>query len=119
MAVNAAALETYDSITIREDLADAENMISPTETPFVSLIAGKNKATATKHEWPVVELGRLLIPHSVLMVLRRLKNCRSRSATSSRNSSVTRKPSLLPVSLAILVQLLVQPFVNRPASQPS
>lgn len=57
MAVNAAALETYDSITIREDLSDAENMISPTETPFISMIAGKNKATATKHEWPVTELG--------------------------------------------------------------
>jgi len=57
MTVNAAALETYDSITIREDLSDAENMISPTETPFVSLIVGKNKAKATKHEWPVTELG--------------------------------------------------------------
>jgi len=57
MTVNAAALETYDSITIREDLADAENMISPTETPFISMICGKNKATNTKHEWPVAELG--------------------------------------------------------------
>jgi len=57
MAVNAAALETYDSITIREDLSDAENMISPTETPFCSMIAGRNKAKATKHEWPTTVLG--------------------------------------------------------------
>ena len=57
MAVNAQALETYDSITIREDLAEAENMISPTETPFISMIVGKNKATNTKHEWPMTELG--------------------------------------------------------------
>jgi len=56
MAVNAATLETYDSVTIREDLSDAENMISPTETPFISMIAGENSATATKHEWPLVEL---------------------------------------------------------------
>jgi hypothetical protein len=57
MAVNSAALETYDSKTIREDLTDAENMISPTETPFISSIAGKASCTNTKHEWPVVELG--------------------------------------------------------------
>lgn len=57
MAVNSSALETYDSKTIREDLTDAENMISPTETPFISSIAGKGSATNTKHEWPVVELG--------------------------------------------------------------
>lgn len=57
MAVAAAALETYDSKTIREDLTDAENMISPTETPFISSIAGKGSCSNTKHEWPVVELG--------------------------------------------------------------
>ena len=57
MAVNSAALETYDSKTIREDLTDAENMISPTETPFISSIAGKGTAANTKFEWPVVELG--------------------------------------------------------------
>jgi hypothetical protein len=56
-AVNAATLETYDSKTIREDLTDAENMISPTETPFISSIAGKTSATNTKHEWPLIELG--------------------------------------------------------------
>lgn len=57
MAVNSSALETYDSKTIREDLTDAENMISPTETPFISSIAGKGSCSNTKHEWPVVELG--------------------------------------------------------------
>jgi len=56
-AVAANALETYDSITIREDLTDAENMISPTETPFISRIAGKTSATNKYHEWPVVELA--------------------------------------------------------------
>lgn len=57
MAVEAAALETYDMTTIREDLSDAENMISPTETPFMSMIAGTNKAKSTLHEWPLTELG--------------------------------------------------------------
>ena len=57
MAVEAAALETYDMTTIREDLTDAENMISPTETPFQSMIAGSGKSKSTLHEWPMTELG--------------------------------------------------------------
>jgi hypothetical protein len=57
MAVAANALETYDSVTIREDLSDAENMISPTETPFISMIAGTNSATNKYHEWPLLELS--------------------------------------------------------------
>lgn len=57
MAVEAAALETYDMTTIREDLSDAENLISPTETPFMSMIVGTNKAKNTLHEWPLTELG--------------------------------------------------------------
>ena len=57
MAVNTSALESYDSKTIREELSDAENMISPTETPFLSSIAKKDTCTNTKCEWPVVELG--------------------------------------------------------------
>ena len=56
-AVAANALETYDSITIREDLSDAENMISPVETPFMSRIAGRTTASNKYHEWPIVELG--------------------------------------------------------------
>jgi Family of unknown function (DUF5309) len=57
MGVTSGTLETYSSATIREDLADAENMITPTETPFMSMIAGRAKAaTNTKHEWIVVAL---------------------------------------------------------------
>lgn len=56
-AVNAATLQTYDSSTIREDLSDAENMISPTDTPFTSRIAGSKSVDNTKHEWLVVELA--------------------------------------------------------------
>lgn len=56
-AVAANALETYDSITIREDLSDAENMISPVETPFMSRIAGRTTASNKYHEWGIVELA--------------------------------------------------------------
>lgn len=57
MAVPAATLETYDMTTIREDLTDAENMISPSETPFLSMIADKGSAKHVLHEWPLTELG--------------------------------------------------------------
>jgi hypothetical protein len=57
MAVAAEALETYDSNTIREDLSDAENMISPTETPFYSMIAGRASASNVQFDWPVVALA--------------------------------------------------------------
>jgi hypothetical protein len=41
---------TYDAVGNREDLSDIIYDVSPTETPFLSMI-GKTKATATKHEW--------------------------------------------------------------------
>ena len=55
MAVHANATETFDSNLIREDLAEAFSLISPTETPFLQMV-GKSTATNTLHEWPVVEL---------------------------------------------------------------
>jgi len=57
MAVAANALETYDLTTIREDLMNADNMISPTETPFTSMIADQGKAENTYHEWPLTALN--------------------------------------------------------------
>ena len=57
MAVDANTLEQYDSLTIREDLSSEENMISPYETPYQSMIAGRGVATNILHEWPLVELA--------------------------------------------------------------
>lgn len=50
MAQPADTHSTYDAIGNREDLSDIIHDVSPTETPFLTAI-GKNKATATKHEW--------------------------------------------------------------------
>jgi hypothetical protein len=41
---------SYDAIGNREDLSDIIHDVSPTETPFLTMIP-KTKATATKHEW--------------------------------------------------------------------
>ena len=45
-----AKYQTYQTIGIREDLADIIYSISPTETPFMSGVA-KSKATNTVHSW--------------------------------------------------------------------
>ena len=45
-----AKYQTYQTIGIREDLADIIYSISPTETPFMSGVA-KTKATNTLHQW--------------------------------------------------------------------
>lgn len=50
MAVPTMALQTYQGIGNREDLEDALYMISPTQTPFMTM-CGRKKAEATYHEW--------------------------------------------------------------------
>lgn len=50
MALPTNSFTTYDAIGNREDLSDLIAMISPTDTPFQSGIAGRT-ATATKFEW--------------------------------------------------------------------
>lgn len=51
MAYLAGTLVTTDAIGNREDLEDLIYKISPTQTPFMSMIASRGKAKATYHEW--------------------------------------------------------------------
>jgi len=55
MAIPADTFETYDSVGIREDLADIIYNISPSETPFMSNV-GKGSSKGTFHEWQVDSL---------------------------------------------------------------
>jgi hypothetical protein len=55
MAVNANTNKTYDVNTLREDLQEALIMITPTETPFMSMI-GDTDVEQTKWEWVTVDL---------------------------------------------------------------
>ena len=57
MAVDAQTIETYDNTVIRDDLEQQYTMISPEETPFQTAIGTGPAATATYHEWTVVELA--------------------------------------------------------------
>ena len=47
---------TSAAVGNREDLTDMIYRITPTDTPFMSMIA-KSKATATKHEWQTQQLA--------------------------------------------------------------
>lgn len=50
MAVPTGTFQTFQQIGNREDLSDIIDMISPTQTPFITGCK-KGKATATFHEW--------------------------------------------------------------------
>jgi hypothetical protein len=50
MAAPAGTFQVYQSVGNREDLEDVIYSISPTDTPFVSMI-GRGKAKAVYHEW--------------------------------------------------------------------
>lgn len=50
MAYLAGTFQTYHAIGNREDLTDDIYNLSPTETPFMSQIAGRAKAKATYHK---------------------------------------------------------------------
>lgn len=66
MAVAAQTIETYDNTVIREDLEQQYNMISPEETPFQTAIGVGPRATATYHEWTVVELATPVTTNRVI-----------------------------------------------------
>ena len=59
-----AVFQTYQTVGIREDLADIIYSISPTETPFMSGIA-KEKATNTSHQWQTDALAAVAANHAV------------------------------------------------------
>lgn len=50
MAVVTNTFTTYDAIGMREDLSDIVDMISPTDTPFLSALK-KSKCSARYFEW--------------------------------------------------------------------
>ena len=50
MAQPSNMFDTYDTVGLREDLADVIYNISPEDTPILSAIP-RAKATSTKHEW--------------------------------------------------------------------
>lgn len=49
--------DSYDAVGNREDLIDAIYNISPTDTPFISMIADRGVATAVLHEWQTDSLA--------------------------------------------------------------
>ena len=58
-----AVFQTYQTVGIREDLADIIYSISPTETPFMSGVA-KARATNTSHQWQTDALAAVAANHA-------------------------------------------------------
>lgn len=56
MTVVTNTFTTYDAIGQREDLSDIIDMISPTDTPFLSALK-KGKAASRKIEWQTDSLA--------------------------------------------------------------
>ena len=57
MGIIANTFQTFQAKGNREDLSDIIYNISPTDTPLLSAI-GKEKATATLHEWQTDALAQ-------------------------------------------------------------
>ena len=66
MSLPANTFATYASIGNREDLEDVIYNVAPTDTPFVSMMTERTKATAVNHEWQTDTLDAAVTTNAVL-----------------------------------------------------
>ena len=100
MAVDANTGITYDLASAnREDLLDLITIISPTQTPFFSMVS-KGSAAATLHEWLTDELTA----HKV-------------DAGKLEGDDAIFDPLEVPVRLKNVTQILTHPSLQPPATQ--
>ena len=66
MSLPANTFATYASIGNREDLEDVIYNVAPTDTPFVSMMTERTKATAVNHEWQTDTLASASTSNAVL-----------------------------------------------------
>lgn len=85
--------QTYTAIGMREDLTDVIYNISPTDTPFMSSI-GKNKATATFHEWQTDSLAAAALGGAV-------EGADQSSITASPTTRVGNRTQIFTKAIAI------------------
>jgi hypothetical protein len=85
--------QTYTAIGMREDLSDVIYNISPTDTPFMSSI-GKNKATATFHEWQTDALASAALGGAV-------EGADQSSITASPTTRVGNRTQIFTKAIAI------------------
>jgi hypothetical protein len=85
--------QTYTAIGLREDLSDVIYDISPTDTPFMSSI-GKNKATATFHEWQTDSLAAAALGGAV-------EGADQSSITASPTARVGNRTQIFTKAIAI------------------
>ena len=88
-----ATYQTYTAIGMREDLSDVIYNISPTDTPFMSSI-GKNKATATYHEWQTDSLAAAALGGAV-------EGADASSITASPTTRIGNRTQIFTKSVAV------------------
>ena len=88
-----ATYQTYTAIGMREDLSDVIYNISPTDTPFMSSI-GKNKATATYHEWQTDSLDAAALGGAV-------EGADASSITASPTTRIGNRTQIFTKSVAV------------------
>jgi hypothetical protein len=85
--------QTYTAIGMREDLSDVIYNISPTDTPFMSSV-GKNKATATYHEWQTDSLDSAALGGAV-------EGADATSITASPTTRIGNRTQIFTKSVAV------------------
>jgi hypothetical protein len=85
--------QTYTAIGMREDLSDVIYNISPTDTPFMSSV-GKNKATATYHEWQTDSLDAAALGGAV-------EGADASSITASPTTRIGNRTQIFTKSVAV------------------
>lgn len=85
--------QTYTAIGMREDLSDVIYNISPTDTPFMSSI-GKNKASATYHEWQTDSLDAAALGGAV-------EGADATSITASPTTRIGNRTQIFTKSVAV------------------
>ena len=88
-----ATYQTYTAIGMREDLSDVIYNISPTDTPFMSSI-GKNKASATYHEWQTDSLDAAALGGAV-------EGADASSITASPTTRIGNRTQIFTKSVAV------------------
>lgn len=103
MAQPGQTFSSYDAVGNREDLSNIIYDISPTETPFMTMI-DKVKATSTKHEWQTDSLAAASATNAVI---------EGDDATTDTSSATTRLFNYTQISDKVARVTGTQDVVNK------
>src|SRR3954470_13693897 len=98
MAQLAGTTDTYDLKGLREDLQNTIFMLTPEDTPLISNI-GRDKASATKHEWQTDALAAPDTANAQMQGDESVYAARTRTVRGGNSTQISRKPVLITGTL--------------------